>query len=86
MGISGISGIRPFAVGDHVRYKPGCGTYGYEDVLHADGRLAGTVIGHTPTRVRVRLILDYSRIGGYVQHKTACVDAASLIPDPEATA
>lgn len=75
-----------FAVDERVRYKPGCGTYGYEDILGPDGRLAGVVVGHTRTRVRVRLTLDFSRIGGRVQHKERCVDAASLVLEPKAKA
>ena len=38
-----------------VRYRPGQGTYGYEDALEAGGCLSGVVIGHTATRVRVRV-------------------------------
>lgn len=73
-----------FTVGQKIRYKPGSGTYGYEDVLCADGRLAGVVVGYTRTRVRVRLTLDFSRIGGRVQHKERCVDAASLVLEAQA--
>jgi len=47
----------PFTIGQAVRYKPGYGTYGYEDDLDADGRMLGTVRGFTPTgRVRVELV------------------------------
>lgn len=34
-----------FAIGDAVRYKPGSGTYGYEDLIQEDGRIPATVIG-----------------------------------------
>jgi hypothetical protein len=61
-----------FAVGDKVRYKPGIGTYGYEDALEADGRVPGVVIGHSTTRVRVRLTLDKGRAWN------RAVDTASL--------
>lgn len=61
-----------FKVGDRVRYKPGTGTYGYEDVLEADGRLTAEVIGFSRTRVRVVLTL------GNRGKTTRCVDAASL--------
>jgi len=47
-----------FTIGQPVRYKPGFGTYGYEDALEADGRLPGVVIGSTPAgKVRVELLL-----------------------------
>jgi hypothetical protein len=46
-----------FKVGDHVRYKPGYGTYGYEDVLEADGRIPGVVIGTSLRGFKVRLVL-----------------------------
>lgn len=49
------------AVGDCVRYRPGAGTYGYEDALGPDGRVPGVVVGFTPTRIRVRLTLDLGR-------------------------
>jgi hypothetical protein len=66
-----------FTIGQRVRYKPGHGTYGYEDVVDADGRVPGEVIGHSRTRVRVVLTLG-SRRG---QQVTRAVDAASLIVD-----
>jgi hypothetical protein len=50
----------PFQVGDQVRYKPGGGTYGYEDSTEADGRVPGTVIGFTRTRVKVRLMVMFA--------------------------
>jgi hypothetical protein len=46
-----------FKVGDVIRYKPGNGTYGYEDAVEADGRIPGIVIEITSTRIRVRLTL-----------------------------
>jgi hypothetical protein len=63
-----------FTVGQLVRYKPGYGTYGYEDALEADGRVPGVVVGFSKTRVRVELTLV--KRGG--QKLTKCVDAASL--------
>ena len=63
-----------FSIGDCVRYKPGYGTYGYEDALGSDGRISGVVVGHSRRRVRVRLNLDLGRI------VTRCVDASSLKP------
>lgn len=62
-----------FKSGDLVRYKPGNGTYGYEDVLDADGRVDCTVVGFTTTRVRVRV--DHP---GRMQGSVRVVDAASL--------
>jgi hypothetical protein len=57
-----------------VRYKPGTGTYGYEDALRLspDGRVAGVVVGHSTSRVRVTLQLEAGRT------VTRCVDAVSL--------
>ncbi len=63
-----------YAIGQAIRYKPGFGTYGYEDALGADGRVPGLVIGHSRTRVRVKLTLD---LGRTIER---CVDAASLTP------
>ncbi len=34
-----------FAIGQAVRYKPGVGTYGYEDLVQADGCIPETVTG-----------------------------------------
>lgn len=68
-------------VGQAIRYKPGTGTYGYEDALEDDGRLPGIVIGFSRTRVRVELTLakrGRSKV-------TRCVDAASLIVPPGGT-
>ena len=64
-----------FAIGQTVRYQPGTGTYGYEDVLEIDGRLPGVVVGFSPTRVRVRLTLTKRGRGVTI---TRCVDAESL--------
>lgn len=44
---------RLFSIGDHVRYKPGAGVYGYEDVVEPDGRIPALVIGYSPTKVRI---------------------------------
>lgn len=63
---------KAFNVGDKVRYKPGYGTYGYEDVLEADGRVPGEVRGHTRTRVRIS---TRNNAGTLVR----AVDAASLV-------
>lgn len=62
------------SIGDAVRYKPGGGTYGYEDLLEADGRIPAEVIGFSRTRVRLRFK------AGRVRDTTRCVDAASLVP------
>lgn len=66
--------VTTFAVGQAVRYKPGTGTYGYEDALaeSTDGRIAGVVVGHSPTRVRVALVLERGRT------VTRSVEASSL--------
>lgn len=56
-----VTPARAFAVGDAVRYKPGIGTYGYEDDLQHDGRIPGVVVGHSWTRVRVTLSLAHGR-------------------------
>lgn len=66
---------RTFTIGQAIRYKPGFGTYGYEDVLEADGRIAGVVLGFSRTRIRVELQLTKRRAGSTV---IRCVDAASL--------
>lgn len=63
-----------FAVGDKVRYKPGFGTYGYEGVVDADGRVAGVIVGFSRTRVRVETLNDRGPV-------TRAVDAASLRAD-----
>lgn len=60
-----------FQVLQSVRYKPGGGTYGYEDGVEQDGRIPAVVIGHSPTRVRIKFAC-----GGRVIVR--CVDAASL--------
>lgn len=48
---------RRLPIGARVRYRPGYGTYGFEDCLEADGRLPGVVRGYTETRVRIELTL-----------------------------
>lgn len=65
-----------FPVGAAVRYKPGYGTYGFEDVVDEDGRVPGVVLGYTDTRVRLELTLAKRR-GTTVRRS---VNAASLIP------
>lgn len=79
---------KDFAVDQRVRYKPGTGTYGYEDYLDADGRIPAVVIGHSPTRVRIRLTPMTTERANTAQGfrvfdptKTVCVDAASLRPE-----
>ena len=62
-------------VGARIRYKPGVGVYGFEDCLEADGRVAGVVLGHVATRVRIELTLT-KRGGSRVRR---AVNAASLI-------
>ncbi len=70
--------MTPFTIGQAVRYKPGYGTYGYEDALEADGRVPGVVLGYSKAgRVRVELTLR-KRGGCTIQRG---VDAASLIAD-----
>jgi hypothetical protein len=74
-----MSGRRPqgspssFTVGQPVRYRPGYGTYGYEQVIEADGRIPAKVIGLTPSRVRIQFKLTEF---GSVKR---AVDAASLV-------
>jgi hypothetical protein len=64
-----------FRIGQHVRYAPGYGTYGYEDCLEDDGRLPGIVRGFTRTRVQVELTLAKR---GPKATKRAAVAAESL--------
>lgn len=63
---------RQFPIGARVRYRPGNGTYGYEDCLEADGRLAAVVAGYSPTRIRLTFLV------GRVRNTERAVDAASL--------
>lgn len=58
----GVDDLAALPVGARIRYKPGFGTYGMEDCLEDDGRIPGTVVGHTPTRVRVELTLAASTV------------------------
>lgn len=67
-----------FTVGQAVRYKPGFGTYGYEDSIETDGRFSGVIVGFTAQRVKVELTLT---IAGRTVRKVRTVDAASLILD-----
>ena len=62
-----------FTLGQSVRYRPGSGTYGYEDSLQPDGRVPGEVIGFSRARVRVRLTLEFGR------QVERCVDGDSLV-------
>lgn len=71
-----------FAIGDAVRYKPGFGTYGYEDLIQEDGRIPATVTGfgnpqkgHRADR-GARIKIEFFR--GRTSIKRA-VDAQSLI-------
>ena len=64
-----------FKLNDCVRYRPGTGTYGYEDARESDGRIPALVIGHTPKRVRIR----FRCRGG--QLVRVAVDAANLVHD-----
>ena len=66
----------PFSIGDAVRYKPGTGTYGYEESLEDDGRLPAKVIGFTDTRVRIAMSL---KMAGNPTTKDRAVDAESLV-------
>lgn len=61
-----------FTKGQSIRFRPGKGTYGYEDSMGEDGRVPGVVDGFTPKRVRVELELSHGR-----KEKTA-VDPGSL--------
>lgn len=63
-----------FPIGQAIRYKPGYGTYGYEDALEADGRLPGVVVGYSETRVRVELTLK----NRYNAKILRCVNVESL--------
>jgi hypothetical protein len=65
-----------FPCGQCVRFRPGKGTYGYEDCLDSDGRLSAIVVGHTTTRVRIELQGRHRR-----RHDRVAVDAASLTTD-----
>lgn len=69
---------KQFPVGAAVRYKPGYGTYGFEDVVEADGRVPGVVRGYTDTRVRLELTL--TKRGGTTVRRS--VNAAQLILGP----
>lgn len=64
-----------FPIGQKVRYKPGYGTYGYEDAIEEDGRVPGVVRGQTATRIQVELTLA-KRGGSRVK---CAVNPASLI-------
>jgi hypothetical protein len=64
-----------FPVGAPIRYKPGVGVYGFEDCVDVDGRIAGVVLGHVATRVRIELTL--TKRGGSLVRRA--VNAASLI-------
>jgi hypothetical protein len=66
---------QPFAIGQAVRYKPGVGTYGYEDALEDDGQLPGIVLGYSVTG-RVQVALTLRKRGGSRVKRT--VHAASL--------
>lgn len=68
-----------FTRGDRVRYRPGTGTYGYEQALEADGRVPGVVLGFSRTRIRVQLFLTEF---GRTRSLSRCVDAVSLIAEP----
>ena len=69
----GPRSAKRFSIGDRVRYRPGSGTYGYEDVLEPDGRMAASVMGFTRTRVRIQFTAK-----GRLHNTTRAVDAASL--------
>lgn len=65
-----------FAVGDKVRYRPGVGTYGYEDLAGADGRVPAVVTGRSPSTVRLLI----ETMPGYF--RKASVDPRSLTKEP----
>jgi hypothetical protein len=69
-----MASLAVFKVGDAVRYKPGFGTYGYEDVLQVDGRIAAVVIGFSPTRVQIKFTQS-----GRLKDRTRAVDVKSLV-------
>lgn len=70
-----------FAVGEQVRYKPGNGTYGYEDLVEADGRIPASVRGFGPPRKGARAdrgpLVKIEFVRGRMPIRRA-VDAASL--------
>jgi len=68
-----------FVLEQRVRYRPGYGTYGFEDAVQADGRIPAVVVGHTPTRVRVRFTVPM--VGSKPRTVDRAVDAASLIQE-----
>lgn len=76
-----------FAVGQAVRYKPGSGTYGYEDLVQGDGRIPATVRGFGPPRRGNRAargpLVKIEFLRGRLPLRRA-VDAASLIATTEA--
>jgi hypothetical protein len=52
-----------FAPGSRVRYKPGIGTYGYEDLVEEpDGRIPAHVLGFTVSRIRIEFYRGRSPI------------------------
>lgn len=64
-----------FSVDEVVRYKPGVGTYGYDDAIEADGRIPARVIGHSRSRVKITFaVTEY----GITRSISRGVDAASL--------
>jgi hypothetical protein len=65
-----------FKVGDAARYKPGSGTYSYEESVEADGRVPGVVIGFTKTRIRLRLTMT---MGGQKSQRDRAVDVESVL-------
>ena len=73
--------IAPFRVGQAVRYRPGFGTYGYEDALEADGKIPGVVVGFTRTRVRVELAL---RGRGRLRRSVAVESLTPVVENSEA--
>jgi hypothetical protein len=72
---------KTFPVGAAVRYKPGVGVYGFEDLVEADGRLPAVVLGYTDTRVRLEVTVPLLR--GRTLRRS--VNAASLIVAPRGT-
>ena len=64
-----------FEVGQPARYRPGSGTYGYEHLIETDGRVPVTVVGFTPTRIRIALPNGRCLMNG---RSVVAVDAASL--------
>lgn len=47
-----------FTVDQRVKFRPGNKTSGYAEDVGEDGTIAATVIGHSPTKVRIEFEID----------------------------